>query len=461
MVAVNWGNLSQPVATGPMPTPYEPSLRTPAAVFPASSFGAVGDGVTDDAPAINAAIAAAAARGGGRVALDGVTYALGSGMNLFASFVELVGNGWSTVLKPLAGAQFDVITTGTIPAANANNNLQGIVVRDLLIDGSNMTATTAGQGNAIHFWGARQSFVRHVLFRHIKNYCVVLEGSLNGGYNDVVDYCEMDSTCAGGVWAGNGNEANWVMFNELIGCAQTLAAAQPAFGSQSTTGHAINYQCGICNTLGNVFGGGASSGTMNSALYLSNEGHRVLSNRFDGVEGSAIQIGGSGGLAGHTIVANEFKDSNLVVAGPSIQQDGGDVTIMGNAWVADSTAHYTYCIQEIAALAGNVYANNQFRVAGTAGTLQINAASTSVAQHNTGYNPVGHLTTQPTVPASGTAYTNTNGVDCTVYIEGGTVTAIAVGGTATGATSGAFRVAAGQTVTLTYSAAPTWQWFGD
>lgn len=77
-----------------------------------------------------------------------------------------------------------------------------------------------------------------------------------------------------------------------------------------------------------------------------------------------------------------------------------------------------------------------------------------------GYNPVGPLTA-PTMPASGTAVTNTFGVDATVYVTGGTVTAIAVDGTDTGMTSGPVRLAAGQTITLTYSAAPTWTWFGD
>lgn len=77
-----------------------------------------------------------------------------------------------------------------------------------------------------------------------------------------------------------------------------------------------------------------------------------------------------------------------------------------------------------------------------------------------GYNPVGALPV-PAIPASGTAVTNTFGVDATVYVAGGTVTAIDVAGTATGMTSGPVRVAAGQSITLTYSAAPTWTWFGD
>lgn len=80
--------------------------------------------------------------------------------------------------------------------------------------------------------------------------------------------------------------------------------------------------------------------------------------------------------------------------------------------------------------------------------------------NNLGVNPSGALG-PPVVPASTTAYTNAYGVDCTVFVNGGTVSAVAIGGTTTGQTGGMFRVPAGQTITLTYSSAPTWTWFGD
>lgn len=84
----------------------------------------------------------------------------------------------------------------------------------------------------------------------------------------------------------------------------------------------------------------------------------------------------------------------------------------------------------------------------------------------TGATPPGSNTTagfaQPAVPSpSGTSYTNAFGVDCTVHITGGTVSAIAIGGLTTGMTSGVFTVLAGQTIALTYSVAPTWVWQGN
>src|SRR5437762_2587658 len=106
----------------------------------------------------------------------------------------------------------------------------------------------------------------------------------------------------------------------------------------------------------------------------------------------------------------------------------------------------------------------------TAGTHQVShcnfkngSAFNHLAQeirHNLGYNPVGVLG-PPAIPASGATFNNPYGVDCTVFVAGGTVTAIAIGGANTGLTSGAFRVPASQSVTLMYSSAPSWTWFGD
>lgn len=78
------------------------------------------------------------------------------------------------------------------------------------------------------------------------------------------------------------------------------------------------------------------------------------------------------------------------------------------------------------------------------------------------YTPIGNLgPATPAVPASTVAVANNAGVDCEVYITGGTVTAVTVGGVATGLTGGAFRVPVNQTIAITYSVAPTWTWFGD
>lgn len=84
------------------------------------------------------------------------------------------------------------------------------------------------------------------------------------------------------------------------------------------------------------------------------------------------------------------------------------------------------------------------------------------AFHVAGSSPAttGYLNAaNPAVPASTTPVTNNFGSIADVYITGGTVTAIAVNGNATGLTTGVVRVPTGATIALTYSVAPTWKWF--
>ncbi|HLK78205.1 MAG TPA: hypothetical protein VKU77_31715, partial [Streptosporangiaceae bacterium] len=74
------------------------------------------------------------------------------------------------------------------------------------------------------------------------------------------------------------------------------------------------------------------------------------------------------------------------------------------------------------------------------------------------YQPLGAVASPPAVPASTTGYTNQFWRDAVVIVSGGTVTAIAVDGKNTGLTSGPVFVRNGGTITLTYSAAPAWNW---
>lgn len=69
--------------------------------------------------------------------------------------------------------------------------------------------------------------------------------------------------------------------------------------------------------------------------------------------------------------------------------------------------------------------------------------------------------TAPAVPASTVAKTNPFTFACMVRVKGGTVTVIAVGGvTYATATNALVYVDVDEAITLTYSAPPTWDWFG-
>jgi len=79
--------------------------------------------------------------------------------------------------------------------------------------------------------------------------------------------------------------------------------------------------------------------------------------------------------------------------------------------------------------------------------------------NNPDFNPVGSVG-PPSVPATTVNYTNAYGYPCQVQVYGGTVTEIAIDDIATGLTSGIFMIPPGGTINITYSAAPSWRWWG-
>jgi hypothetical protein len=67
----------------------------------------------------------------------------------------------------------------------------------------------------------------------------------------------------------------------------------------------------------------------------------------------------------------------------------------------------------------------------------------------------------PAVPASTVAKTNPFSFACMVRVKGGTVTVVSVAGVQYAAGSNVLvYVDVDEAITITYSAAPTWDWFG-
>lgn len=146
--------------------------------------------------------------------------------------------------------------------------------------------------------------------------------------------------------------------------------------------------------------------------------------------------------------------------------ESAHITFVGCAFEAGTgTTDWVYVDSRNGAACQCDFVGCQFGLYGGApltAKYNLNGAPASILRFKDtrGFNPAGPLAA-PAVPATTVALANPFPYDCTVFVAGGTVTVIAVGGTATGLTSGSIRVPAGQTITLTYTVAPTWTWFGD
>lgn len=427
--------------------------------------------VLDHALMFNRAIAAGVAQypNGFTVYAPAYLYILNSPIILSAANVRLVGDGGqsgntnaspalgATILQPAAGFTGDVITTPLPPVVGtAGFVVYGVSVRDLVIDCSLMAGTLAGQGNGIHFYGVRYGHVSRVHVFHCPNWAFLMDGdATNYSYNIVLRDC-VAGQCAAGIRFSN-SEQGTVDTCIIEGAGLATAAAQP-YGSASPTTQAnhLYANSGWIMARGCNFG---TSGTYTQEAVRADNGEplQLIGCLWDSPHGMALYCT-TGGVA--IVTGCTFSSPGTTTAGPAIRLDRGGSVIIGNIF-AGPGANMTYCVQEFGAQVGTIVEGNQI-VAGTAGKISINTGSTGYrVANNAGYNPVGHGVNQPAVPASGTAQTNQSGVDCMVYVTGGTVSAISVNGTATGLTSGAVRVPGGQTITLTYSASPSWVWMGD
>lgn len=92
---------------------------------------------------------------------------------------------------------------------------------------------------------------------------------------------------------------------------------------------------------------------------------------------------------------------------------------------------------------------------------RVNELSVSINHSNVGTRVV-----QPALPASGVNYTYLGTKPATVYLLGGTITNISIGSATFGIVSPAsnsttVRVNPGDYISVSYTVAPTWQWYGD
>jgi len=154
-----------------------------ASVTAASSQGAVGDGITDDTAAINAAITVASGLGGGVVQLAAGTFLV---TNLvMKSRVILRGAGMdATTIKLAASTTHDVIDTNGTSGAPAS--LVGI--EDLTVNG-NKSAQSSGvdlQQYGINLNSANDSWVNRVKVVNTQRSGIYISGSRNTVTNCVL-----------------------------------------------------------------------------------------------------------------------------------------------------------------------------------------------------------------------------------------------------------------------------------
>lgn len=151
-------------------------------------FGAVGDGVTDDTAALNAAMTAAA---GERLYFPSGTYLTSESVKI-PSNTEIFGDGWaSSVIKLTADSFAEPCVTN---AANivgeeaSNTGNENIYIHDLCVDGNGYRANGSGSsgssGSAISLKNVHHVVVRNVKAMHGRLHCLDIASAQ---YTDLYD----------------------------------------------------------------------------------------------------------------------------------------------------------------------------------------------------------------------------------------------------------------------------------
>lgn len=298
------------------------------------TYGATGNGVTDDTQAFANAIAAAAAAGGGVVYVPAGTYLVSGIIQLTAPNIELVGAGQfcTTILAnaSVPTSNWNTAGAGNWPAiigwvgvancgvrnlgVNANNTqTSGIVAlggqNPYIVD--NFIQNAVGHSGA-HFFGTQYSSGQPVVYNGVMTGNIVV-GCL---YNVV-----FDGECVGCVMDGN-NSYNPIGSHFSLGGLSGLAVT-PGQGN-TVTGNA-------------GYGGGTTGSNIYSGIYVENQVDvTVTGNVVTNFQGSALLYPRQ---SSGTITGNRFSGnaSTLPTFALHLNSSQGAIDVAGNTFTNAAT----------------------------------------------------------------------------------------------------------------------------
>ncbi len=411
-------------------------------------YGARGDGLVDDRPAIQAAIDACSAAGGGHVFLPAGIYRV-DGSLLLRDGANLIGAGMNvTTIRLGDGARGPALTDAAAGMAGAYA-FGRVHLADFAIDGNREKCPEGGAG--IFTTAYYSTFER--LYIH---------------------------DCRGhGLHIGFAGMANRASQDSVVGCRISDCGGAGVLLDINGTDHVLA-QCYIhdCECGVEIHNGGVR--VVNNDLYGNRRAAVLVTQTAYGVIVAANDLNANrrhGIVISRTTQVSSGPWGQLLISANSILGDGleednafdgiyvesdvpagiSKLTVVGNKiFTLGGPTRFRYGVH----LARHVTkalcsANHIHNVA--SGMYAVGATCSAVAVDSLG----GIALEAPSLPESGAMLTNPFHAPVSVYISGGAVSDVAIAGRSTGLPGGSFRLAAGQTISLVYTAPPSWVWIAD
>jgi hypothetical protein len=403
------------------------------------SYGAVGDGVTNDTAAIQAAIDAAVAAGGGTVFIPEGIFVCASGLSWNVDGVYLVGVGANASTLKFTGTGIGITVGDGVAVRN------GVGFRDLTIRGNQSVPTTGLLLQTC--WQVNLTNVNFVDFAtdHLK--------AMNGGHIRIVG-CQASQNVS---FAGTFFRLQAVVDSSVV--SSTFEGAGGAFTCIAITSAAKEVAVAGCTHRG------TGPGTFISVGGTGQEDISIVGCSAQGMTVSGIDA--SGGVTNLAIMGNVLKGT-ATATGPGIHVGGSGVVravVQGNVlrdW-NDAVVHLASAVDVL--IVGNY-------IGGVSRPLFDNGGASGIVAHNvlgagtptttgTGVRYYANKGWQPqgtaTITVTASPFTYTAGpTPEVVYIRGGTVSDISKNGrTIFTQTEQTVVLEPAEAVVVTYSVAPT------
>lgn len=333
----------------PLPT----AARNPlTGWFHVDGYGADRTGASNSATAINNAITAASAAGGGTVYFPSGTYLISSALNLKSN---IAFRGAGRLLTTLVGGA----VSAAVIVGTSGDAVSKVTITDLTIDGG--WATTSNNINGIQITNGNNIAIARCSFKNIGSTAVLLQGLGSGGgtpHSSVKD-CVIESAGLSNGTTGfgilikdassyciiSGNDISGVVGGMGIGGNGTGGTGFPLYCTisnniitmaASTTGfEAIGWTAGCTNwtaTNNTIFN------SQDNGISASGDWAVVSSNNIDGALNHGISSSGNHTTITGNFVRNPGKQADATYGGIACSSNNNNV-IVGNVLLDDQGTH--------------------------------------------------------------------------------------------------------------------------